>query len=129
MIHTAYFHAFSHPGVPARMRVMLGGSPRGIPSRFMALSAGADRRAIETLGAALKGPDRPVVVAFATMALTPGRLATELDAVDPHAPGGPRGASERAMDALAATGVRASVVRLPPVVHGDSDHSGFIRSS
>ena len=26
-------------------------------------------------------------------------------------------------------GSAATVVRLPPVVHGDSDHSGFIRSS
>jgi len=126
VIHTAYFHAFSHPSVPARMRVLLGGSPPGIPLRFMALSVGADRRAIETLGAALKGSDRPLVVAFGTMALTPGRLATELDAVDPSAPGGPRGASEHAMEALAAAGVRASVLRLPPVVHGDGDHGGFI---
>ena len=125
-IHTAFFHEFSHASVATRLRVMLGGSPRGIVNRFMAAALGADRNAITAIGEALTGPDRALVAAFGTMAMTPGRLATEEDQVDPDAAGGPRGATERAVSDLAARGVRASVLRLPPVVHGDGDHAGFI---
>ena len=35
-----------------------------------------DKRAIETLGNALTGTDRALVVAFPTMALRPGTIAT-----------------------------------------------------
>jgi nucleoside-diphosphate-sugar epimerase len=126
VIHTAFFHEFSHASLSTRLRVMFGGSPGGMVSRFVAAAVEADRRAIETLGTALAGPDRPLVVAFATMALQPGRLATEDNAYDPSAVGGPRGKSEETMLALASRGVRASVVRLPPIVHGDGDRGGFV---
>lgn len=125
-IHTAFFHEFSHAGFGTRLRVLLGGSPRAIVPRFLAATLGADRGAIETIGHALSGPDRPFVAAFGTMAMSPGRLATEDDDVDPGSVGGARGATERAMLDLAAEGVRASVVRLPPVVHGDGDRAGFL---
>jgi hypothetical protein len=52
-----------------RLRVMLGGTPSGIVQRFLSAAIGMDRRALETLGRALAVPDRPLVAAFATMAM------------------------------------------------------------
>ncbi|MET1072713.1 MAG: SDR family oxidoreductase, partial [Umezawaea sp.] len=125
-IHTAFFHAFSHAGLGTRLRVVLGGSPRKIVPRFLAATLAADLGAITAIGTSLTGPDRPFVAAFGTMALAPGRLGTEADEVDPRSTGGPRGAGEQTMRDLAARGVRTSVVRLPPVVHGDGDRAGFL---
>ena len=51
----------------------------------------------------------------------PGRVGTEED----HAPGGSRVDSENEAVALAARGVRSSVVRLAPLVHSDLDRHGF----
>src|SRR5580693_2412097 len=71
-----------------------------------------DRRAIETLGSALVGSNRPLMVTSATGAVfTPGRLSTEEDA--PNAPM-PR-VSEQAAASVAAKGVRVSAMRLPQV--------------
>ena len=74
-----------------------------------------DRRVIEALGATLAGSERPMLVTSGTgMAAGTGRASTE---DDPPAPSSevPRAASEEAAEALAAQGVRVSVVRLPQV--------------
>ncbi|RCG29622.1 NAD-dependent epimerase/dehydratase family protein [Sphaerisporangium album] len=95
-------------------------------------AADADRRAVEVFGEALAGSDRPLVIASGTLGLAPGRVATERDGLDPksataHLSGGPqtRLATAQMTLSLATRGVRSSVVRLPPTVHGEGDH-GFM---
>jgi nucleoside-diphosphate-sugar epimerase len=101
VVHLAYFHDFSRMEEAARM----------------------DLRAIEAIGAALEGTDRPLVIASGTLGFTPGQVLTERDAPDPGAH--PRIANAEAVLALAARGVRSSVVRFAPTVHGPGDH-GFV---
>lgn len=101
VIHTAFNHDFS---------------------RF-AENAEQDRRAIETLGSALEGSDRPLLVTSGVALLAPGRVATEAD-VQSSDPSFPR-KSEVAAKALAERGVRVASIRLSPSVHGLGDH-GFI---
>jgi nucleoside-diphosphate-sugar epimerase len=99
VIHTAFIHDFSN----------------------YAPAVETDRRAIETLGAALAGSNRSLVVTSGTLLLQrQGPLATEQDAPMPSFPR----KSEQAA-AMASRGARVSVLRLPPSVHGDGDH-GFV---
>jgi nucleoside-diphosphate-sugar epimerase len=94
-------------------------------------AADADRRAVETFGEALAGSGRPFVIASGTLGLVPGRVATERDGRDPgsaaHLSGGPqtRLGTAQVTLSLASRGVRSSVVRLPPTVHGEGDN-GFM---
>ncbi|MFF1610953.1 SDR family oxidoreductase [Amycolatopsis sp. NPDC058278] len=84
-----------------------------------------DRTAIETLGRALAGSGKPFVSTSGTLVMPAGRVSTERDEPDPAGIAPFRIAGERACLAFAEQGVRASVVRLAPTVHGPADH-GFI---
>ena len=100
VIHTAFIHDFSN----------------------YAPAAEADRLAIETLGTALAGSDRPFIVTSGSLVVQrQGALAMEGDTPNPNFPR----KSEEAAVALAARGLRASVLRLPPSIHGRGDH-GFV---
>jgi len=101
VIHCAYIHDFSD----------------------MAGAAAADQGAIEAFGAALAGSGRPLVITSGTLLVSPGRLATEEGAPDVGPGSYPRAASEGLALSLAPQGVCASLVRLPPSVHGDGDHA------
>jgi nucleoside-diphosphate-sugar epimerase len=83
-------------------------------SKFVA-NCEMDRRAIETLGAALAGSDRPLIITSGTGMgnAVPGQPATE-EHFDPSHPN-PRVASELAGASMSARGVNVSVVRLPQV--------------
>ena len=101
VIHTAFNHDFS---------------------RF-AENCVDDRRVIEAIGAGLEESKRPMLVTSVLAHLAPGRVSTEADRLDPKFP---RAASEAAAAAVAARGVRASAVRLPPSTHGIGDRIGFV---
>jgi nucleoside-diphosphate-sugar epimerase len=105
VIHTAFNHDWSTPREAA---------------------AETDRRAVEAMAVALEGSGKPFVVTSGTLMvalLAPGRTGTEEDA--PGSAAVPRAASEMTVLAAAARGVRGSVVRLAPTVHGAGDH-GFV---
>ena len=98
VIHTAFRHDFSNYGPAAEL----------------------DRRAIEALGEVLVGTGRPLIVTSGTlMAVRRGPLATEDDATRTDFP---RKSEETALEAVA-RGTAASIVRLPPTVHGQGDHA------
>src|ERR1700733_11546412 len=88
-----------------------------------AAAGAADRRAVEAMGAALADSDRPIVLASGMLGMTAGRVATENDGLVPSAEARANPAGRRAATALLALsqrgiGVRSSVVRYPPTVHG-----------
>ncbi len=104
VIHTAFIHDFSN----------------------MPAAGETDRRAIEAMGEALAGSGRPLVVTSGLGVVMKTPLTTEDQAADVRAgtPGIPhRVASEELTLSLASRGVRASVLRLPPSVHGEGDHA------
>jgi nucleoside-diphosphate-sugar epimerase len=101
VIHTAYIHDFSR----------------------MEHAAQTDRRAIETLGAALEGSGRPLVITTGTALVNPGQVATEEDTADGEAH--PRLGTERVVFGFTERGVRSVVVRPGASVHGEGDH-GFV---
>jgi nucleoside-diphosphate-sugar epimerase len=84
-----------------------------------------DVTAIEALGQALIGSGKPFVSTSGTLVMAAGRVSREQDQPDPESIAYFRIPGERACLRLAGQGVRASVVRLAPTVHGPGDH-GFI---
>jgi len=88
-----------------------------------AAAAETDRSAIEAIGAALEGSGKPFVATSGTLMLPPGRMGTEEDAPIPTTPR----RSEQTAIKLVERGVRSSVVRLAPSVHGPGDQ-GFIKA-
>jgi nucleoside-diphosphate-sugar epimerase len=92
-------------------------------ARFAAVCE-VDTVAIQTIGEVLAGSNRPFVVTSGVALVSPGTLATEDMNPDHEALHFPR-RSEPASDAVADLGVRTSVIRLSPSVHGADDH-GFV---
>ena len=106
VIHLAYRHDLAFSGDPAA-------------------AAHSDLQAIEALGAALRGSDRPFIIASGLAGLQAGRIAAENHIASPDRPGGQRAIAAAAVIRLAEQGIRSAVVRLPPTVHGAGD-SGFM---
>ena len=84
-----------------------------------------DRTAIETLGQALIGSGKPFVSTSGTFVMTAGSISIEQDPPDPDSLASFRVPGDQACLGFADQGVRSSVVRLAPTVHGPGDH-GFI---
>ncbi len=103
VIHTAFIHDFSK----------------------YADNCETDRRAIEAMGSVLEGTNKPFVITSGTGIVAAGKTVTENDIAATGASTIPRVATEEAAATVAARGVRVSLLRLPPSVHGKGDH-GFI---
>ncbi|MFD3563039.1 SDR family oxidoreductase [Streptomyces sp. NPDC058686] len=86
--------------------------------------AEADRRVVDTFGDVLAGTGRPFVIASGFVGFPAGRVVTEVDEpVIDDSPYVIRTATAQAVLALAGRGVRSSVVRVPPSVHGEGDYA------
>jgi nucleoside-diphosphate-sugar epimerase len=89
----------------------------------MEQAAKTEGEVINAFGSVLEGTGKPLVVASGILGMTPGRVATEHDMADPSLH--PRTAAAAATLAFANRGVRSSIVRFAPTVHGRGDH-GFV---
>ncbi|MYU35360.1 NAD(P)H-binding protein [Streptomyces sp. SID8358] len=90
----------------------------------LAGAAATDLLAVQSIGAALAGTGKPFVSTNATGGICLAGF-TGLLTEDDVLPGGPRVDAENVTISLASQGVRSSVVRLPPAVHGDGRY-GFV---
>ncbi|HEY4306352.1 MAG TPA: SDR family oxidoreductase [Gemmatimonadaceae bacterium] len=103
VIHTAFIHDFSN----------------------MTLAGQCDLAAIQVMGDVLAGSNRPLVISSGTALVAGNGIATEDRRANTQGGGSHRVKSEDAIDELATRGVRGSVIRLSPTVHGKGDH-GFV---
>ncbi|HEX4225172.1 MAG TPA: SDR family oxidoreductase [Pseudonocardiaceae bacterium] len=105
VIHTAFVHDFTN---------------------FEAACA-TDRAVITLFGDTLAGSDRPLIVTSATGGLPrfPDRPTTEDDTPSHDGPAAHRAPAESIALSYADRGVRVSLIRLAPSVHGEGDH-GFV---
>lgn len=101
VIHTAFNHDWSTPREAA---------------------AQTDQEAITAMVGALEGSNKPFVIASGTALLAPGRVGVEDDVPTDL---NPRSVSEAVALSGAERGVRTSIVRLAPSVHGTGDR-GFV---
>lgn len=85
-----------------------------------------DGQVIETIGSALKGTQKPLIITSGIGIIQKQGMVTEDDR--PEGDGIPRIVTEIAADKVAATGVQVAVVRLPPLVHDLGDKIGFAPS-
>jgi nucleoside-diphosphate-sugar epimerase len=104
VVHTAYNHDFTISRADA---------------------AAADRRGIGAMAETLAGSGRPLVITSGTGRRAPGQVATEDVLPDPATDLTGRVATELFATSFVERGVRVSVVRFPPTVHGRGDH-GFV---
>lgn len=84
-----------------------------------------DRDAITAIGEALKGSNKPFIIASGTLGMQPGQISTEDTMPIDH----PLAVRHKAADIVHELsknhGVKGMVVRLPPSVHGAGD-KGFV---
>jgi len=85
----------------------------------------ANLKVIETIGAALADTGKPFVTPVGTLVLWSGGITGRPGTEDDLVEAGPLAETENAAAALAQRGVRASVIRLAPVVHSVLDTRGF----
>ncbi|WP_118135822.1 SDR family oxidoreductase [Oceanicella sp. SM1341] len=104
VVHTAFVHDFDN----------------------FAASVALDREVIGAMGGALEGSGKPFLVTSGIGLLQSGDgPGTEETPAARTGHAALRGANEELVHGLAARGVRAGVLRLPPSVHGAGDH-GFV---
>jgi nucleoside-diphosphate-sugar epimerase len=85
----------------------------------------SNQAVLEAAADALEGSGKPFVSAGGTLALWAGGITGRAGTEDDTVASGPLAAPENATVALAERGVRASVIRLSPVVHSTLDTQGF----
>jgi nucleoside-diphosphate-sugar epimerase len=123
VIHLAFIHGLGHMDLRTRLRLFAGALNGGVVSSFMRILHQTESRAIQALASGLEGTGRPLIVTSGVLMLPSGKISTEEDNHLKDAPN--RSFSEMAALALVPRGVRASVIRLSPTVHGSGDR-GFI---
>ncbi len=99
VVHLAFGNNFSNPDA-------------------LAQAVAEESAALATLGEALLGSDRPLVMVSGTPPM-PGRVSTETDPLATDGPVGGRSRSVMAVLDLASRGVRSSAVRMPRTVHNE----------